>query len=62
MKVKRFGEILTKRPEGMKYEVYRMERRSQQQMLKGRVRKGFLVWPSRDVGTLRGKVPALEFN
>lgn len=34
--VKRVGELLTKRPEGMTYEEYREKRKEQNLMLKGR--------------------------
>ena len=71
------GEILTKRPEGMDYETYRLARKEQERQLKRRLRFGYMVWPSKGIfgqkdregkivpvqnkGTLVGKVPAVEF-
>ena len=73
MRVKRMqGEILTKRPEGMDYKAYRVARKEQERQLKNRLRFGFMMWPSKGIfnkegvkvesrGTLKGRVPALEF-
>ena len=66
------GEILTKRPEGMDYKTYREARKEQDRMIKNRLRYGFMMWPSKGVlnkegikvesrGTLKGRVPELEF-
>lgn len=58
-KVRRMqGEILTARPEGMDYEVYREKRKEQNAKLKERLRYGFLVWSG---GGLVGRVPQLFF-
>ena len=54
------GEIMTARPEGMEYEMYRAARKEQNKRLKERLKCGFLVWP-RKKGTLVGKVPVVEF-
>ena len=72
------GVILTARPDGMDYEVYRVARKSQEKMIKNRIRYGFMVWPSKGIfgvkdkdgaiipvqskGTLVGKVPAVKFE
>ena len=68
-KVRRMeGDILTARPAKMPYEMYRQKRKEQEEMLKRRLRGGFIVWKSKAVGpvgeswgTLVGKVPALMF-
>lgn len=58
-KVRRMqGEILTARPEGMDYEVYRQKRKEQQVSLKKRLRGGFVVWNG-SWGTLVGRVPRI---
>ena len=76
MRVPRVKEIITARPEGMDYELYRKVRKEQQRRLKYRLR-GFMVWPSKGIfghdregnvvpvenrGTLVGPVPKLEFS
>ena len=71
-KVRRMtGEILTARPDGMKYEVCREKRKEQQERLKARLKQGFMVWKSKCVGvekggeswgTLVGRVPAVVFE
>lgn len=75
MRVPRVKDILTARPEGMDYELYRRVRKEQQRRLKYRLR-GFMVWPSKGIfgrdregnvipvesrGTLVGPAPAVEF-
>lgn len=75
MRVPRVKEIITARPEGMDYELYRKVRKEQQKRLKMRLR-GFMVWPSKGIfghdregnvvpvenrGTLVGPVPKIEF-
>lgn len=44
------GEILTKRPEGMDYETYRVARKEQEKQIARRLRFGFMVWPSKGWG------------
>lgn len=62
MKVNRIrGAILTARPQGMRFEVYKELRKQQETQLKNRLRYGFQVWPSRSMGQLVGKVPAIKF-
>ena len=63
------GEILTARPEGMDFHVYRSKLRDQKLMLRDRLRYGFMVWKSKSIdavngeswGTLVGPVPRLIF-
>ena len=71
-------DLLTARPEGMDFEEYRAKRKAEQQMIRGRLRNGFMVWPSKGIfgvqdkegkvipvenrGTLVGRVPALIFT
>ena len=65
IKVRKIKEdLITARPKGMSYEEYRVERKRQEKMLKDRLRRGFMVWPSNGYqgkGTLVGKVPQMEF-
>lgn len=78
IKVRKIKEdLITARPKGMSYEEYRVERKRQEKMLKDRLRRGFMVWPSAGIpglknrfgdiipvqnkGTLVGKVPQMEF-
>lgn len=56
------GSIMTARPEGMDYETYRHALREQERQIKRRVRRGFLVWDSRKMGTRVGPAPSLEFK
>lgn len=71
------GELLTKRPEKMDYETYRATRKAQEKQIKQRIRRGYIVWPSKGLpgqldgegkliqvqskGTLVGSVPELIF-
>lgn len=71
------GELLTKRPEKMDYETYRATRKAQEKQIKQRIRRGYMVWPSKGFpgqldgegkliqvqskGTLVGSVPELIF-
>lgn len=70
-------DLLTARPEGMSYEQYRAERKAQEEIIKKRTGRGFMVWPSKGIfgvqdkegkvipvenrGTLTGMVPGLVF-
>lgn len=76
-KVRKMGEILTARPDGMDFETYRILRKEQNKRLRFRLRSGFMVWKSKCIGitnkdgsvtmngeswgTLVGPVPKLVF-
>lgn len=78
MKVRKIDwDILTARPEGMDFEEYKARRKAEEKMIKERLSKGFMMWPSKGIfgvkdkegkiipvqskGTFIGKITEIEF-